>query len=103
MRRALLRSLPLLHPLLELPVDFVELGDLIRVQNFPDAVAGLLMEGLELRPELRPELLLQLLMLFFRIIHDLAELLDLRVREVQLPREPTDHSAPRGRPSVQNA
>src|SRR6266567_3467994 len=99
MRRALLRSLPLVHPLLELPVDFVELGDLIRVQNFPDAVAGLLMEGLELRPEL----LLQLLMLFFRIIHDLAELLDLRVREVQLPREPTDHSAPRGRPSVQNA
>src|SRR2546425_468609 len=89
----------LVHPLLELPVDFVEPGGLVRVQNFPDAVAGLLMEGLELRPEL----LLQLLMLFFRIIHDLAELLDLRVREVQLPRQPTDHSAPRGRPSVQNA
>src|SRR5437762_8481212 len=99
MRRALLRSYALMHPLLELPVDLVEPGDLLRIENFPDPVAGLLMEGLELRSA--P--LLQLLMLFFRILHDLAELLGLRVREAQLPRQATDHTAPRWSPSVQHA
>src|SRR2546425_1631143 len=98
MRCAPLRSHALARPLLELPVDLVEPDNLVRIENFPDPVAGLLMEGLELRSEL----LLQLLMLFFCVVHDLAELLGLRVRQIQLPRQATVHHAPRGSPSVQN-